>query len=344
MNDCAKIQEMISAMLDGEISAGERAAIEAHIALCPECAAMYADFTALSEGMVEMCEEVPAALHDKIMNGVHAASKPKKGLLISLRPYMSAAACLVVIVGAIFALRDSRNDIKWLSNTADTAVSVAASAPAAAADSAAFDYYSFQEAKTESFAEESVEADDSKRSDYGTAEDSPAAAEPAAPMEVPADTAVEEPAEDMPAEETENGSENISDCDGDVYIPEIIPGDHESLTAHFLALFDIGLTANDIEFTDGLQLENVYIAVINAERDAVEVHAVGDTVHLISALKCAETEISFWPMYSSALIEFEYKGEYYCFPIYFDGEKLIVTTIERSYYAAASVEELLSIK
>ena len=71
MNDCQKIQEMISAMLDGELLAKEREAIEEHIAACHKCAAMYADFTALSGVFEESREEVPANLHTKIFQHLY---------------------------------------------------------------------------------------------------------------------------------------------------------------------------------------------------------------------------------------------------------------------------------
>ncbi len=105
MTDCEKIQEMISAMLDGELSESEEQTVEAHIAECPECAAMYADFAAISAELGETIAEVPATLHSKIMKAVRVSQKPKKSVLIQLRPYLSTAACLAVIVAAVFAMR-----------------------------------------------------------------------------------------------------------------------------------------------------------------------------------------------------------------------------------------------
>ena len=131
MTDCVKFQEMISAMLDGEISASQREAIEQHIAACPECAAMYADFAALSGVFEESVEEVPAALHSRIMKGVRISQKPKKPLIIQLRPYMSAAACLVVLIGAVFTLRGEHKSADSLSAPM---VAEAPAAPAAYAE------------------------------------------------------------------------------------------------------------------------------------------------------------------------------------------------------------------
>ncbi len=104
--NCQKYQELISCLIDGELSDAEKARLENHIASCPECRAMYEDFAALSCMMDGGMEEVPDSLHDKIMSGVKAAKRAKKPLIIRLRPYMAAAACLVVAVGAVFAMRN----------------------------------------------------------------------------------------------------------------------------------------------------------------------------------------------------------------------------------------------
>ena len=169
MNDCQKIQEMISAMLDGEISASQREAIEQHIAACPECAAMYADFAALGGMFEESREEVPAALHTKIMKGVRTSQKPKKPLIIQLRPYMSAAACLIIAVAAVFAMGDSRKSADSMS------APMVAEAPAAPAA------YAKDASPAESFME------DDAVFGYGTMETE--AAEPQMPLPAPAEPA-----------------------------------------------------------------------------------------------------------------------------------------------------------
>ena len=180
MNYCEKIQEMISAMLDGEISERDRAVIEAHIASCPECAAMYEDFAALSGELNESFSEVPANLHSRIMKGVRVSRKPKKPLLIALRPYMSAAACLVVVIGAVFALRGSSKSMDSVARSDKVSTpAVPAAAPAEAAQEEAYDtknavtefsYYAFGSPETE-LAED------------GEPEEPIMPAEPAAPVE-----------------------------------------------------------------------------------------------------------------------------------------------------------------
>jgi len=183
MNDCQKIQEMISAMLDGELKASEHEVIEEHVALCPECAAMYADFAALSGIFAESREEVPATLHSRIMKGVRTSRKPKKPLIIQLRPYMSAAACLVILIGAVFTLRDDR---KSADSLATPMVAEAPAAPAAYAEDAS----PAEAAQNESF---SVYINDESEKMLAEPAEAPlpAPAAPAAPAEpaVPAEPA-----------------------------------------------------------------------------------------------------------------------------------------------------------
>nr|AMP55585.1 putative zinc-finger [uncultured bacterium] len=42
------MQALISAMLDGELSEEETAQVQAHVAVCDDCRAMYDAFTAVS--------------------------------------------------------------------------------------------------------------------------------------------------------------------------------------------------------------------------------------------------------------------------------------------------------
>lgn len=106
MTDCAKIQELISAMLDGELSAEEKSIVKEHIDSCSECAQMYEMFALVSGELESDLAEVPADLKGKVMAGIKPEKK-KKGLIVSLRPYMTAAACLVLVIGVVAAGRGS---------------------------------------------------------------------------------------------------------------------------------------------------------------------------------------------------------------------------------------------
>ena len=45
MTDCEKCREMISCLLDGELSQAEQSFVREHIAACPECRSVYDAFS-----------------------------------------------------------------------------------------------------------------------------------------------------------------------------------------------------------------------------------------------------------------------------------------------------------
>ncbi|MGM9575507.1 MAG: anti-sigma factor family protein [Oscillospiraceae bacterium] len=100
MKDCEYYREKISCLIDGELSPEETAGLEAHIAGCPECRALYEAFTAVSAALSEGMEEPPEHIAPSVMQEVRAiAGRKKRGMWIKC---LSAAACLalVVLVGA----------------------------------------------------------------------------------------------------------------------------------------------------------------------------------------------------------------------------------------------------
>ena len=105
MTECEKIQEKLSEMLDGELSEADGAEVRAHIAHCPDCAALYAAFSALSEAAAEP-EDVPDALHGAVMDRVRRAEKAVKFQrnFKRWRPAAICAASLILVVGTVFAI------------------------------------------------------------------------------------------------------------------------------------------------------------------------------------------------------------------------------------------------
>ena len=96
MKDCEYYREKISCLIDGELSPEETAGLEAHIAACPECRALYEAFTAVSAAISDGMEEPPEHIAPSIMQEVRAiAAKKKCGMWIK---YLSAAACLALVV------------------------------------------------------------------------------------------------------------------------------------------------------------------------------------------------------------------------------------------------------
>ncbi len=97
MIDCEKCREMISCLLDDELDDTERSLVREHIAQCPECRSVYDAFCAISEQMRES-EPLPEGLHEKIMSGISA--KPKKKTGVIWLKYLSAAACIALVIFA----------------------------------------------------------------------------------------------------------------------------------------------------------------------------------------------------------------------------------------------------
>ena len=97
MTDCEKCREMISCLIDGELSQAEQSFVREHIAACPECRSVYDAFSAVSAQLHEE-EPLPDGLHEKIMSGIKAKPKKKTGMVWI--KYLSVAACLALVIFA----------------------------------------------------------------------------------------------------------------------------------------------------------------------------------------------------------------------------------------------------
>lgn len=110
MAHCDESIELISAALDGALSPEEQARLEAHLAQCPDCKALYEDLSMIHQSLLDLPPvEVPEGLTGRIMDAVAAeAARPKVVPLPqpkrSARPWqrwaVTAAAVAVVILGA----------------------------------------------------------------------------------------------------------------------------------------------------------------------------------------------------------------------------------------------------
>ncbi len=108
MTDCEKYQELISRMLDDDLSKEERDDLAEHVKRCPDCAAVYVAFRSLSESVGGGLEEVPHELHEKIMSDARRENlRFKNKTAASNRRWhyvLTAAACLVLVVAAGLSL------------------------------------------------------------------------------------------------------------------------------------------------------------------------------------------------------------------------------------------------
>lgn len=96
---CEKYLEWMSAALDGELTAGERRELEAHLAGCPECAGLFDRLSRQSSALRGLDCEPPAGLRERILANLPAQDRPAKKTPRWGR-WASLAACLVVIAGA----------------------------------------------------------------------------------------------------------------------------------------------------------------------------------------------------------------------------------------------------
>lgn len=164
MNDCKTYREMISSMLDGELSDTQKSELEAHMAVCAECRAVYDAFLSISNAVSEP-PEVPAQLHDAIMSSLRRTAKMKGRTerLRRLRPYLAAAACFVLVLAGALTLRQDRA-AKTAPTATESAIDVmgtqpAASSPTASAKAAGYEGKAVAETALEPAAEENAPAE-----------------------------------------------------------------------------------------------------------------------------------------------------------------------------------------
>ena len=105
--ECEPYREMLSVMLDGELSEREQMQLKAHLAKCDDCSALCVALAA-AEGLTGTTfEEPPPTLHALLMTRVRQESEKgwQHKLRRYLRPALVSAACVAVIVVGLLALR-----------------------------------------------------------------------------------------------------------------------------------------------------------------------------------------------------------------------------------------------
>ena len=100
MSSCEQYQELISRMVDGDLSQKEQKELLTHIETCPECAALYQAFSLLSDKISGELEESPLDLRDNVMAEIHREEIRRRNRIPTiLRSVLSAAACVALIFG-----------------------------------------------------------------------------------------------------------------------------------------------------------------------------------------------------------------------------------------------------
>lgn len=108
--NCSKYTQWLSAALDGQLTAQQRRELDAHLAICPDCAALFETLRANAQAMRELDCQFPENLHQRIMGSLPAQAAPvKKNNVVHWRRWGSLAACLVLVaVAALTVTPDLR--------------------------------------------------------------------------------------------------------------------------------------------------------------------------------------------------------------------------------------------
>lgn len=106
MERCEQFSELISAGLDGQLTAEEARGLEAHLAACPHCRALARELEAVHAAfpLLEEYEEAPEGFAQGVMDKIRAAESGKpKVVPLHKRPQVRAlaglAACALLCVG-----------------------------------------------------------------------------------------------------------------------------------------------------------------------------------------------------------------------------------------------------
>ena len=96
MTDCEKYIELMSAMLDGELSGEQEAERRAHIAECDDCRKVYNAFKGISGVLSEELVTPPATLAKGVMYKIKNQKKTKKHFAFGR--FTALAACLALML------------------------------------------------------------------------------------------------------------------------------------------------------------------------------------------------------------------------------------------------------
>ena len=96
MTDCEKYIEMMSAMIDGELSQEQEAELHAHIEQCADCGKVYEAFKGISGALSEELATPPEALVKGVMYKIGVQKRASRRF--SFGKFTALAACLALIL------------------------------------------------------------------------------------------------------------------------------------------------------------------------------------------------------------------------------------------------------
>ena len=100
---CQEVQELLSAYIDSELSAGQKDCLEAHLNSCESCAVMFQELLLVKKAVSNMKRrEAPEPLKDrieKLSEQIHAKRKNKfVEFILRVHPVASAASAAAVFI------------------------------------------------------------------------------------------------------------------------------------------------------------------------------------------------------------------------------------------------------
>ena len=249
MSQCEIYQELISRMVDGDLSAREEADLARHIETCPDCAALFRAFSVLSSQIGEDLEESPFDLRDNVMAEIHRKEIRRRNRIPTiLRSVLSAAACVALIVGVYLGVSITQGK-NLVTAAYDAAPAAAEEAPAEATEVRAMPDAApaAEEAPAEeaanapvlqSNAAAAVSESDHPLLGMGSAASAPEAAQEEPAAEAPAE-ALEETAEDEAAEAPALEEWELANWDLSL-LRELLKGSPEERSAEEMASLAFG--------------------------------------------------------------------------------------------------------
>ncbi len=108
MADCRQMREIISRYVDGELTDGEKQALEHHLEVCPSCRSVLKAYESISAASAESMEEPPSDFTENIMKAIKqlpnetvadiSAKGHKKTIRTITVTFAAAAACLALVL------------------------------------------------------------------------------------------------------------------------------------------------------------------------------------------------------------------------------------------------------
>lgn len=124
MSSCEYYQELISRLVDDELSAEEQAVLVSHLEHCPDCAALVQAFQSISGVIAEDLAEPPEALSENVMAELRReAIKTENRKKRRWKGPLATAACLAVVIAAAWLMPN----MFWADSAAPAEMSAAAS-------------------------------------------------------------------------------------------------------------------------------------------------------------------------------------------------------------------------